>query len=101
MMLGNKIRIIQHKQELHRLAFVKYLKEITNLGLKDAKDLADQLHVQTNGLWNNSIEVNYYPKVLDEFKHNLKGCTGEYTVVNTQEWDREIKLLSIGLGSDF
>jgi hypothetical protein len=104
-----KLRITQNRTEQNRLAFVKALKDVSGFGLKEAKDVSDSLHykfkgdpvtteITLDGEWGNkpktSDDITKFRKALNEV------CTGSYTVNGGAEWERETKLLSLGIGSD-
>ena len=98
-----RIRIIQNKHENHKLQFVKSLKSLTGLGLKEAKWICDDLNrafdngretkVISSVKSSVDIEVSSLQK-LEEFKEDIKNCSGDYSFI-TKEWDREIKLVSL------
>lgn len=105
-MLVRKLKITQNKPEERRLGFVKALKDITGLGLKDSKDICDLL---CNGYnfdkKSYTIDVPFSSERTHEdlrkfTKFITEECTGDYEVAGGPEWDREIKLLSLGLGTD-
>lgn len=94
-----RIRIIQNSHENHKLQFVKSLKSLTGLGLKEAKWICDDL----NRAFDNGRETKVKSSVdievvslqkLEEFKEEIKNCSGDYSFI-TKEWDREIKLVSL------
>lgn len=81
-----------------KLAFVKLIKEYSELGLKEAKDLVDSL--------------DYGPDVTIEFdaqdttsinqfrKDMIDKVGGQYSITGGIEFDREFKLLTLGLGTE-
>lgn len=99
-----RIRIIQNSHENNKLQFIKSLKSLTGLGLKEAKWICDDL----NRAFSNSREMNFKEtsvkssvdievdsfQKLKDFKEEIKNCSGDYSFV-TKEWDREIKLVSL------
>lgn len=113
-----KLKITQNKREERRLGFVKALKDITGLGLKDTKELSDILHNGFNGqayphtfptppLKDNpyTIEVPLDDgKTHDDVRKFIKflndECTGDYDIIGGAEWERDIKLLSLGIGTN-
>lgn len=96
MIQNTKIRIIliEPVSSKLKLNFVKLLKKFTDLGLKECKELCDNLHdfpqvyqtleVKTENLMEFSIEL----KKVGEFKH-----TGD------TDWQRNLQILKLGLGS--
>jgi len=109
MITFNKIRITQTRKEDHRLAFVKELKDVTGFGLKEAKDESDKLQRGFDATKEPfSIEIDlaksnpgWVKSQLRDFAISInEKCTGGYSVNGGTEWEREVKLLSLGLGSD-
>lgn len=100
----NRLKITQTKKENAKLSFVKALKDVTGFGLKQSKDLTDDMNAgfaRTNSPF--SIEINLDSRKPDikTFISDLRShCTGEYIVNGGTGWERDVKLLSIGLGSD-
>lgn len=122
-MIFDKIRITQRRKEDHRLAFVKALKEVSGYGLKEAKDIADRLNysfdksliatIDSKEKSASTIEVvlpgkfaanrdsNQTNQAIKDFAKDLnEHCTGSYEVSGGTEWEREMKLLSLGIGTD-
>lgn len=98
-MIKPKIKIVCISKTNSKLAFVKLLKEFADLGLKDSKDLVDQLNE-----YNDSVEFDYESNVehlydkLSTFRRELEHI-GMYLVTCLgAEMEREHKLLSIGIG---
>ena len=97
-----KFTIIQNKKESQRLAFVKGLKELTGLGLKEAKDLADDLNYNFDrmGTSKKTIELggaDVLKKIRDFQIYVKENCSGMYNSLGT-EHAREMKMLMLGIG---
>jgi peptidyl-tRNA hydrolase len=79
---------------------VKLIKDCSGLGLKDSKDICDELHsnpgkvVKMQVLPVSQDGTNYIKKFISE----LKGMSGQFEVTGGREWQRNYKMLSIGLG---
>lgn len=97
-----KIKITCLKKPISKLKFVKAIKMVTNLGLKDSKDKADFLFdnlgssvdielVEDLERTDNLRSIDYLRKELDE-------CGGESKLTGGLEWERNLKMLSLGLG---
>ena len=81
-----------------KLQFVKTIKECSNLGLKEAKDVCDRLHdgqiqvfeVRSDGT------IDYYKKFISDIP--LSG--GKLLISGGIEFQREYKMLELGIGSN-
>lgn len=94
-------------REDNLLAFVKAIKDLSGLGLKEAKDLADSMRSDFS-MGKHPMRDIYISKSDDKstfdriklFKDRLReNCTGLYEVTG-MEWERQVKLLSLGVGED-
>ena len=102
--MKTKIEIKLIKPCSARLLFVKILKDYTDLGLRDAKILCDNLH--SNPGVSFKVEIDWPSGTIDtndgncvrKFIDDLKECGGELVVNGGTEWLRHYKVLSIGLG---
>lgn len=87
--------------EERKLSFVKALKTFSGLGLKESKDICDTLNSGPVGKHTSfDIHVNVDDVDIIKFRKDLQDCTGDYIIGNTQEYIREFKLLSIGIGNE-
>jgi hypothetical protein len=83
-----------------KLMLVKLIKDCSGLGLKDSKDICDELHsnpgkvVKMQVLPVSQDGTNYIKKFISE----LKGMSGQFEVTGGTEWQRNYKMLAIGLG---
>lgn len=78
-----------------KLAFVKLLKEYSGLGLKEAKDLVDSV---SNGV---VIEFDTQDNIsINQFRKDMIKVGGQYSISGGLEYDREFKLLTLGLGTE-
>lgn len=97
-----KFTIVQNNKESQRLAFVKALKDLTGLGLKESKDLADDLNYTFDrmGVSRKTIELSGADvlKKIKDFQIAIKeNCSGSYNSLGT-EHSREMKMLMLGIG---
>ena len=90
-----KIRMNCVQKTPSKLAFVKLIKEVSGLGLKDSKDIADTFDYDINKTVEFEILTS---KSIDQFRKDLKEIGGQYLVNGGLEFEREYKLLTLGLG---
>jgi hypothetical protein len=90
-----KIRLKCVQKTPSKLAFVKLLKEVTGYGLKESKDIADTFDYDINKVVEFEISRD---KSIDQFRKDLREIGGQYLVNGGVEFDREYKLLTLGLG---
>jgi hypothetical protein len=102
----NKIKITQTRSENCRFAFVKELKDMTGFGLKEAKDEADKLNLGFSHsiISKFSIEIDIGHQNISKLSNFTRSinekCTGGYIISGDTQQQREIGLLSLGLGTD-
>jgi hypothetical protein len=99
-----KIRLTVVEKIESKLKFVKLLKDVSGLGLKEAKDIADYLcenigkskELDINSEFKDSsgnmIDSIYY------LNNELPYCGGRILLNGGKEWQREFKMLSLGIG---
>ncbi len=89
-----KIRMVCIEKTQSKLSFVKLVKEVARIGLKEAKDLCDILDSP-----HQIIEFDV-PKDtnIDQFRKDMVNVGGRYLINGGVEFDREFKLLTIGVG---
>ena len=96
-----KIRLIEPCK--NKLYFVKLIKDCTELGLKDSKEVSDRLH-DNPGI----IEEIIVKDSLDEngihysrkFIEGMKNIEGRFSVTGGTQWQRNIKILSLGIADE-
>ena len=90
-----KLRLKCIQKTTTKLAFVKLLKEVTGYGLREAKDLADTFDNDINKV----VEFEILPSIsIEQFRKSLNDISGEYVVNGGLSFEREYKLLTLGLG---
>lgn len=95
------IRIKLKVGSTSKLQLVKLIKECSELGLKESKDICDRLHsypdtVQTFEARQDNTGINYAKK----FREEIKNCGGEFIVIGGAELMREFKMLELGIGDN-
>jgi hypothetical protein len=84
-----------------KLQLVRLIKECSELGLRESKDICDRLHsypdvVQTFEARQDNTGINYAKK----FREEIKNCGGEFIVSGGTELMREFKMLELGIGDN-
>ena len=102
-----KIKLIEPTTQ--KLAFVKLIKECSGLGLKEAKDLCDNIHSYSERVHEMPIRdwENYdystgvtTPATTDyrrKFTTEIKNIEGKFVVNCGVQWDRNVKMLQLGI----
>ena len=90
-----KIRMKCVQKTPSKLAFVKLIKEVSGLGLKESKDIVDTFDYDINRIIEFEISKD---RSIEKFREELKDIGGEYLVNGGLEFEREYKLLTLGLG---
>jgi hypothetical protein len=96
-----KIRLIEPCK--NKLYFVKLIKDCTELGLKDSKEVSDRLHdrpgIIEEIIVKDSLDENgiHYSK---KFIEGMKNIEGRFSVTGGTQWQRNIKILSLGIADE-
>ena len=85
----------------NKLAFVKLIKECSGLGLRESKDLCDELHknphiVQHMPIQTSNSSINY----RKHFASEIKNVGGEFLVNGGIQWERNVKMLKLGIADE-
>jgi len=109
-----KIKLVEPTP--NKLAFVKLIKDCSGLGLREAKDLCDNLHgnpekvhempirdwesmdYNTEEYW--SMDGKKTPAITDfrkKFTTEIKNVGGRFIVNGGVQWDRNVKMLTLGI----
>jgi len=103
-----KIKLVEPTP--NKLAFVKLIKECSGLGLKESKDLCDDLHNYPIIVREMPIrdwkDYDYStgkstPATTDyrkKFTTEIKDVGGRFIVNGGVQWERNVKMLSLGIG---
>jgi hypothetical protein len=102
-----KIKLVEPTAE--KLAFVKLIKDCSGLGLKEAKDLCDELHNRPSIVQEMPIRdwesYDYTtgkttPTTTDyrkKFSTEIKNISGKFIINGGVQWDRNVKMLKLGI----
>jgi hypothetical protein len=102
-----KIKLIEPTTQ--KLAFVKLIKECSGLGLKEAKDLCDNIHSYPERVYEMPIrdwETHDYitgkttPAITDfrkKFITEIKNTGGRFVINGGVQWERDVKMLQLGI----
>lgn len=91
----NRVRIKIVNNISLKLQLVKTIKTHSCMSLKESKELCDEMFVHLNR------EFDLYVNDISEFKSEIKSNFGDDIQIRDREYERNIKLLSLGLGDDF
>jgi|LauGreDrversion4_2_1035121.scaffolds.fasta_scaffold16736_8 hypothetical protein len=92
-----KVNLMLRERCLNKLMFVKILKNYTELGLKETKEICDKLHETPY----KPVEIELYPKmsdIIDKLKQDLLDIDLMFIMDGDKGFERERKLLTLGLG---
>lgn len=79
-----------------RLSFVKLLKNYGNIGLKEAKDLMEDIEDKFNKSPGEYVEFDIMSnEKLKSFKEDLISDDIKLHIIGGKEWTRELRLLSL------
>ena len=102
--MKNKIRIQLIEICPTKLQFVKLIKDCTGLGLRDSKDVCDRLHDRPDLIEEINVRegvdgngVTYSKKFINGMRDLVQG---EFNVTGGLQWDRNIKMLSLGIADE-
>jgi hypothetical protein len=102
-----KIKLVESTP--NKLAFVKLIKECSGLGLKESKDLCDELHARPKVVQEMPIRdwesydyttgksipaTTYYRR---KFTTEIKDIGGRFIINGGVQWQRNVKMLSLGI----
>ncbi len=102
-----KIKLISPTAE--KLKFVKLIKECSGLGLKESKDLCDSMHSYPNKTfdmpirdweskdWNTGVTTPAQTDYIKKFITEIKDVDGEFIVNGGTQWERNVKMLKLGV----
>jgi hypothetical protein len=92
--MTRKIKLIYHPNgSNHKLQAVKCVKDLTGLGLRDSKDIVDQIYD------NKPMIIESYISDPNKLRESLNQLPPEIKHSTTEEL-RNINLLSLGLGDE-
>jgi hypothetical protein len=88
-----KVNLMLRERCLNKLMFVKILRNYTELGLKETKEICDKLHETPYKPV--EIELNV---AVDRLKQDLLDIDLKFIIDGDKGFERERKLLTLGLG---
>jgi hypothetical protein len=98
--MNRTLRIKLLEPTPNKLAFVKLIKYCSGLGLREAKDLCDELHKSPHLVQDMPLlptdDVDYSKR----FKSEIKNVGGKFLVNGGIQWERNIKMLKLGIGDE-
>ncbi len=92
-----EIKLVKPTSE--KLKFVKLIKDCSGLGLKESKDLCDNIHASTEIVHRIPIRdcetstTDYRKKFATE----IKNIDGVFIINGGVQWNRNVKMLKIGI----
>jgi hypothetical protein len=89
-----KVNIMLRENCPTKLMFVKILKDYTELGLKDTKEICDRLHEMPY----KPIEIDIKDSDVDQLRQDLLNIELNFIMNGDRRFERERKLLTLGLG---
>jgi hypothetical protein len=91
-----RIKLIEKAE--NKLQLVKLIKDCSELGLKESKDICDKLHNGEVQIFETRQDdnINYAKK----FRQDISICGGRFQISGGVEEQRDFKILELGLGSD-
>ncbi len=99
-----KIRLTVVEKIESKLKFVKILKDVSGLGLKESKDIVDYLCENIGKTKEVDIKSEFKDNsgdMVDTIKYlntELPYCGGRILLNGGTQWQREFKMLSLGIG---
>jgi hypothetical protein len=82
----------------NKLQFVKLIKDCSGLGLRESKDLCDELHKSPHLVQDMPVRVsNETIDYSSHFKSEIKNVGGKFLVNGGIQWERNIKILKLGI----
>jgi hypothetical protein len=89
-----KVNIMLRENCPTKLMFVKILKDYTELGLKETKEICDRLHEMPY----KPIEIDIKDSDVDQLRQALLDIELNFIMNGDRKFERERKLLTLGLG---
>ncbi len=102
-----KIKLVRPTSE--KLRFVKLIKECSGLGLKESKDLCDNMHSYPSKTfdmpirdwdskdWNTGTTTPAQTDYIKKFITEIRDIDGEFIVNGGVQWERNVKMLKLGV----
>ena len=84
----------------NKLAFVKLIKDCSGLGLRESKDLCDELHSSPHLVQDMPVKPTDDTDYSKRFISEIKNVGGKFLVNGGIQWERNIKMLKLGIGDE-
>ena len=84
----------------NKIAFVKLVKECSGLGLRESKDLCDELHSSPHLVQDMPVKPTDDTDYSKRFISEIKNVGGKFLVNGGIQWERNIKMLKLGIGDE-
>ena len=84
----------------NKLAFVKLIKDCSGLGLRESKDLCDELHKSPHLVQDMPVKPTDDTDYSKRFINEIKNVGGKFLVNGGIQWERNVKMLKLGIGDE-
>jgi hypothetical protein len=101
--MKNRIRIQLIEPCRNKLYFVKLIKDCTELGLKDSKEVCDKLHENPSFIQEITVKDSLDENGLHysrRFINGMNNIDGKFNVTGGLQWERNAKMLSLGIADE-
>lgn len=95
-----KIQIKLIEPCTQKLLFVRLIKECSNLGLKESKDICDRLHSFPGQIQSFEVRDDDALNYAKKFRQDIIDCGGKFQVSGGIEFQRNYKMLELGIGDN-
>jgi hypothetical protein len=100
--MNNKIRIKLIKPSSSKLNIVKLIHKCSILGLIGSKDFYDRLEANPGVSYEFDVRTDVIlvdgTSFRDYFINEIKNLDGEYVINGGSQWERNVKMLKLGIG---
>jgi hypothetical protein len=97
--MNNKIRIKLIKPCSSKLFIVKLIKKCSLLGLVESKDFYQRLEANPGVSFEFEVRRDEDDFIFrDYFINEIKNLDGEYVINGGSQWERNVKMLKLGIG---
>lgn len=95
-----KIKIKLKNNVISKLTFVKLIRDCSDLGLKEAKWKADVCFDNFKIGNGEFTEIELLDGSIEKFQGMMKDLDIDYYMIGGLQWERDFKMLSLGLGDN-
>lgn len=93
----NVLEIKLIKPTTKKLQLVKLIKDCTGIGLKESKEICDNLHAFPDKKQQIKIKENNNVNYKNKFIEGISEIDGEFSFTGDKKWNRNIKLTQLGI----